>query len=203
MCYQQYKNSRKAHCSNSVVKEWAYSNSLSALPWRRGLKQHWRTELKSSVWEQQWHPRMLGNATQALERSIVRITFVRGKRKLGCTITNCFQILSFSPSELLLKLSADTDTILAESYFSLWSAEWAGTLLNLKHGPLPRQVTHFLLLHVWNQCPSGILLHTRLRNRFWLTENCTIFHTNGLVSPLYLSVIPACVAKRNHVFGRM
>lgn len=135
ICYQQDRNSRKAHSSNNVVKERAYSNSLSALPRRRGLKQHWRTELKSSVWEQQWHPRMLGNAIQVLERSIVRITLVRGKRKLGCTITNCFQILSFSQSKLLPKLSADTDTILAESYFSLWSVERVGTLLNLKHGP--------------------------------------------------------------------
>lgn len=152
MCNWQYKNSRKAHCWNSVVKVWAYSNSLRAVPRRRGLKQHWRTELKSSVWEQQWHPRMLGNAIQALERSIVRITFVREKRKLGCTITNCFQILSLSRSKLLPKLSADTDTILAESYISLWSVEWVATLLNLKHGLFSCQVTHFLfVLCVWNQ----------------------------------------------------
>lgn len=160
MCYQPYRNSSKALCSNSVVKEWAYSNSLSALPRRRGLKQHWRTELKSSVWEQQWHPRMLGNAIQALERSIVRITFVRGKRKLGCTITNCFQILSFSRSKLLPKLSADTDTILAELYISLWSAEWAGTLLNLKHGPLSCQVTHFLFVACVKSAPLwGFIAH--------------------------------------------
>lgn len=154
MCYQQDRNRRKTRCSSIVVKEWAYSNSLSALPRRRGLKQHWRTELKSSVWEQQWHPRMLGNAIQALERSIVRITFVRGKRKLGCTITNCFQILSFSRSKLLPKLSADTDTILAESYISLWSAEWVGTLLNLKHGYLSCQVTDFLYV----ACVKSVLL---------------------------------------------
>lgn len=87
-------NSRKAHCLNSVVKAQAYSNSLSALPMRRGLKQHWRTKLKSSVWQQHWHPRILGNAIQAQERSIVRITIVRGKGKPCCTITNCFQTLS-------------------------------------------------------------------------------------------------------------
>lgn len=85
-----------------------YINRLSALPRRRGLKQHWHTELKCSVCEPPWHPRILGNAIQAPERSIVRITFVGGKGKLGCTITNCFQILSYSVSKLLPKLSADT-----------------------------------------------------------------------------------------------
>lgn len=104
MYYQQYRNSRMAHCLKSVVKEWAYSNSLSALPRRWGLKQHWRTALKSSVWEQHWHPRMLGNAIQALERSIVRITFVRGKRKLCSTITNCFQILSFFSERVITEI---------------------------------------------------------------------------------------------------
>ena len=84
------------HRSDSVVSERAYSNSLSALPRRRGLKQQWHTELRSSVWEQRWHPTKLGNANEALERSIVRITSVSGKRKLGCIITNCFQIVFFS-----------------------------------------------------------------------------------------------------------
>ena len=107
-------------CSNSVVNVWAYSNSLSALPRRWGLKQHWRTGLKSSLSKQQWHPWKFGNAIQAVERSTVTITYSGGERKLGSAITNCFQILS--PSKLLLKLSADTDTVFAESYVWLWSA---------------------------------------------------------------------------------
>lgn len=64
---------------------------------------------------------MLGNAIQALERSIVTITFSVKKKeekkkrvkRLGRIITNCFQILS--QSKLFLKLSADSNTVLAES----------------------------------------------------------------------------------------
>lgn len=59
---------------------------------RRGLKQHCHAELKSSVREQQWHPRILGNAIQHLQRSIVRKTVVKGEKKVFCTIPNCFQI---------------------------------------------------------------------------------------------------------------
>lgn len=61
----------------------------------------------------------LRNSTQAQQRSIVRITFVSGKRKLGCIITNCFQIGSFFQSKLLPKLRADTDTVTAEPGFAL------------------------------------------------------------------------------------
>ncbi len=69
---------------------------------------------------------MLGNAIQVLERSIVTITFSVKKKeggggggggwmvkRLGRTITNCFQILS--QSKLFLKLSADSNTVPAES----------------------------------------------------------------------------------------
>lgn len=63
--------------------EWGYNNSLSAVPLRQGLKQHWRTKLKSNAWELHWHPRMLGNAIQTLERLIVRIILsVKEKGKL-------------------------------------------------------------------------------------------------------------------------
>lgn len=43
-------------------------------------------------------------------------------KRLGCTITNCFQILS--QSKLFLKLSADSNTVPAESNGALWSAEY-------------------------------------------------------------------------------
>lgn len=80
---------------------------------------------------------MLGNAIQVVERSIVRITFVEGKEKLGCTFRNCFQIFFFfhSQSELLPKLSAETYTILAESNFSLGGVEREGMVQDLQHFP--------------------------------------------------------------------
>lgn len=95
---QQNRVKKGKGCPNSVINvHWGHSNSWSTWLWRCGLKQHW---FKSYVWEQQWHSRMVvGNAIQALERSIVTITFFWGKLQLGRAITNCFQVsLSLSAS---------------------------------------------------------------------------------------------------------
>lgn len=132
------------------------------LPRRGGLKRRWRTELKSSVWEPHWHPRTLGNAIQALQRSIVRITIVRGKGNFAVQS----QIVSrlppnsspLSPSEqVIMKIESRHWHYLAESYFSLWSGGEAGTLLNLEHEPLPWQVHSFLFVP-WSQTSSGTFL---------------------------------------------
>lgn len=165
-----------------MVKEWAYSNSLSALPPRRGLKQHWRTKLKSSVLEHQWHPRMLGNAIQAQERSIVRITFVRGKGKLGCTISNCFQILSFLSERVITKIECrHWHRFSRIIHFSL-KCRMSGHSAKSETWPSLLSSHPPPVCCMWNQCSSGTLLHMRLRNDFWLMENCPIFQTNGPVS---------------------
>lgn len=162
---------------------------------RRGLKQHCHAELKSSVREQQWHPRILGNAIQHLQRSIVRKTVVKGEKKVFCTIPNCFQIpphFFFSWSKLFPKWSADTDAILTESYFSLWSAKRVAAELNLKHDPLPCQVYFLFITHVIC-CFSALLLHRRLSLGLWWMENDLIFQIIGLI-PL-LSFLHATFAE--------
>lgn len=123
---------------------------------------------------------MLRNSTQAQQRSIVRITFVSGKRKLGCIITNCFQIGPFLRSKLLPKLRADTDTSFSRILIFSLKCRVSG------HSPTSETWLHFVvksptsfLLCVWNQCAFGILLHTRLWNGFWLTDISSLFQKTG------------------------
>lgn len=96
------------------------------LPRRRGLKRRWRTELKSSVWEPHWHPRMLGNAIQALQRSIVRITIVRGKGNFAVQSQIVSRLLSLLP---LSPLGASyyenwEQTLTLFSRIILWPLKW-------------------------------------------------------------------------------
>lgn len=79
--YTLYENISMVSCVDNVSRKLVMLQSygLSGAPRRGGLKQQWHTELRSSVWELQNHSGTHGNAIQALERSIVRITLLAEK----------------------------------------------------------------------------------------------------------------------------
>lgn len=131
---------------------------LSGSPRRGGLKQQWHAELKSSVQDQQWHPRSLGNAIQTLQRSIVRKTVVRGKRKVFCTILNCFQIPPLRPrthtqffflGASYYQSRVQTVTVFLQNHTFLCEVlkcKMSGRCAKLKHDPLPCRVIYFVLV---------------------------------------------------------
>lgn len=112
---------KKSQCLSSAVKAELTVIVYVLLPRRRSLQRRWRTELKSSVWEVHWHPRRLGNASQALQRSIVRITVVRGKGNFAVQSQIVSRLPPLTPppplEQVIMKIESRPWHYLAESYF--------------------------------------------------------------------------------------